>query len=168
MNLYLVRHGEAAPVGGTVHRDADRLLTRRGEQDVAAIAVALAAFNGEATVILSSPLARAMQTARIIASTMKAPPEIRPTENLSPGFRPKALMAELEGLGDVSGIIAVGHQPDLGGLFAYLAAEGSYVGLSLPPGAAACLAIGASRSPQDTMLRWLLTPEMAHRITSTT
>ncbi|MEW6509534.1 MAG: phosphohistidine phosphatase SixA [Bacteroidota bacterium] len=168
MNLYLVRHGEAAPLGGTVQRDADRPLTQRGEKDVATIAGALAAVDGEPALILTSPLARAMQTARIIATVMKVPPEIRATENLSPGFRPKALLAELTGLGAVKGVIAVGHQPDLGGLIAYLVAEGSYVGLSIPPGAAACVVLGDSLAPGDTVLRWLLTADMVRRITTTT
>ena len=71
MNIYLVRHGEAGPSGGTVLRDADRRLTSRGEDDARLIGRVLAQAKSNVTVLLSSPLTRALQTAELIGSARR-------------------------------------------------------------------------------------------------
>jgi len=67
MNLFVVRHGHAAPVGGDILRDGDRPLTERGEEEAAMVAGALASRR-KIAVVLVSPLLRAQQTARILWS----------------------------------------------------------------------------------------------------
>lgn len=164
MNLYIIRHCEAAPVGGRVRLDADRPLTPRGEEDAAMVAGALAALDNNIGVILSSPLVRAVQTSRIIASRIPGAPSVTPTGNLSPGFRPKALLTELAAAPASKGVILVGHQPDLGELIALLIADGSSAEIGFPPGAAAKITFEPARGAHEARMHWLLTPEALRRL----
>jgi len=164
MNLYLVRHGEASPVSGTMRRDADRTLTSRGEEDVSLFGDVLARVDGGITVILTSPLVRAAQTARIIASRLPGQPAVKTTANLSPGFRAQSFLAELAAIDTAAGVVAVGHQPDLGEFLSILLTEDQSAAFELPPGAAVRISYHSSNSVHDATLHWLLTPEILHKI----
>jgi phosphohistidine phosphatase len=166
MNVYLVRHGEAAAVGGHVLRDADRPLTPRGESDIVLMAEALAKLDGRVALILASPLVRAQQTAQILAGKLHGGPPVLTTENLAPGFRPKALLAEIAASGTPAGIVAVGHQPDMGVFLSYLVADASHAAVAFSPGAAAKVAVHFSPGGRDATLHWLLTPEAVHRLSA--
>lgn len=166
MHLYIVRHGEALPVGNGIAGDADRPLSPRGELDIAALGDVIAGEQSAGVLVLSSPLARARQTAEIIAARLDGSPGIRASENLAPGFRPKALLSELTAAG-VEMIVAVGHQPDLTTFLSYVIADQSYAGVAFPPGGAAKITVHPSRADADPTLHWLLTPELVHRILST-
>jgi phosphohistidine phosphatase len=160
MNIYLVRHGEAGPSGGTVLRDADRRLTSRGEDDARLIGRVLARAKSNVTVLLSSPLTRALQTAELIGSAFPGMPAVRPTENLSPGFRSRSLFDELVALGETADVVVVGHQPDLGNFIAYLMDVPAHGAVALPTGAAAKVVVGGGNPPADAHLEWLVTPSL--------
>jgi phosphohistidine phosphatase len=164
MNLYIIRHCEAASVGGAVRHDADRPLTARGEEDALLVAEVLAALDSSIGRILSSPLVRALQTSRIIASRLPGAPPVTPSGNLSPGFRPKALLTDLAAAPAGKGIIIVGHQPDLGELIGHLIADGSPVGWAFPPGAMARLSYDPARSAREATMHWFLTPDTLRRL----
>jgi phosphohistidine phosphatase len=164
LNLYVTRHCEAAPLGGAVQRDADRPLTAGGEDDARLIAGALAALEGSFGLILSSPLERALQTSKIIASLLPGTPPVTTSGNLAPGFRPKTLLAELAQASSVKGVIIVGHQPDLGELITLLVADGSSAGIVFPPGAAAKITFDPAPGGHESGLHWLLTPETVRRL----
>jgi phosphohistidine phosphatase len=144
MNLYLVRHGEAGPSGGSVLRDADRRLTPRGEDDARLIGRVLAQAKSNVTVLLSSPLTRALQTAELIRSAFPGVSAVRPTENLSPGFRSRSLFDELVTLGETANVVVVGH----------------HAAVALPTGAAAKVVVGGGNPPADAHLEWLVTPSL--------
>jgi phosphohistidine phosphatase len=160
MNLYLVRHGEAGPSGGTVLRDADRLLTPRGEEDARLVGRVLANTKSNVTTVLSSPLTRALQTAELIRSAFSGMAAVRPTENLSPGFRSRSLFDELAALGEAANVVAVGHQPDLGNFIAYLMDVPAHGAVALPTGAVAKVVVGGGNPPSEAHLDWLLTPSL--------
>lgn len=165
MNLYLVRHGEALRIGGAVTNDADRPLSPRGESDASIVGEVIAGEQSGSVLVLVSPLARARQTAEIIAGKLGASAAIRASENLAPGFRPKALLNEIAQTGgDV--VVAVGHQPDLTTLLSYVIADESYAGIAFPPGGVAKISTQISRAGNNATLHWLITPELVHRILS--
>ncbi len=64
MKLYLLRHGTASDLASS---DAERELTREGEEEAQIAGSALAELGVKPSHILSSPLARARQTAEIAA-----------------------------------------------------------------------------------------------------
>lgn len=165
VNLYLVRHGEAASLGGKVTRDADRPLTAKGERDIASMGSALSRLDGEVSAILSSPLTRALQSAEILASAVAGHPLVTRTRNLAPGFLPRELLAEIRSMGGAQSVIAVGHQPDLGTLLSYLVADSSLLSVAFPPGAAARISLAHTLGQGGSALHWLLSPESLHCLT---
>lgn len=166
MNLYIIRHCEAAPVGGPVKRDNDRPLTARGEEDARLMGEALAALDGSIGLFLTSPVTRALQTSQIVASQIPGAAAVTPSTNLSPGFRPKALLADLAAAPAGKNIVLVGHQPDLGELIALLIADNAPAAIAFSPGAAAGLSFDPARGAREATLHWLLTPESLRRLKS--
>ena len=164
MNLFVVRHGHAAPVGGDILRDGDRPLTERGEEEAAMVAGALARLDEQIAVVLVSPLLRAQQTARILVERLAGPPDLRVTGNLAPGFRPSAFITDVVSSGHNGGIVAVGHQPDLGFLISYLVAGASQTSIAIPAGAVAKIELRSATGAREGTLQWLLTPETLRRL----
>jgi phosphohistidine phosphatase len=102
MALYLLRHGDAENGDGD---DAARRLTAKGERQAEAAGRALAALDVQFDACLTSPKARAAETARLACAPLGLEPES--TEELRGGpFDGPALAA---GRGDV---LLVGHEPD--------------------------------------------------------
>ncbi|MFA5976209.1 MAG: phosphohistidine phosphatase SixA [Elusimicrobiota bacterium] len=113
LNVYLMRHAEAASIGGEVHRDKDRPLTPHGRLQVEAVAVALQKRAGTVSVIVSSPALRAVQTAHFLAERLSVT-DIQTSLHLAPRGRAPLIDDLLKQPESVRGIILIGHQPDLG------------------------------------------------------
>ena len=104
MLVYLCRHAQAAP------GDPDELrpLTPEGTDDARRLGERLAAKHEPPTVVLSSPLLRARQTAEAMARATGV--ELRIEPRLSPGATAENLR---EAVSDCPTPVAtVGHQPD--------------------------------------------------------
>ena len=104
MLLFLVRHAHAEK------GDPDdlRQLSERGRDEARRVARQLAEHDTPPTLVLTSPLLRARQTAELIAQAADA--ELRVDERVAPGLTPDLLLTTL---GDEQGPVAVvGHQPD--------------------------------------------------------
>lgn len=159
MILYLTRHAEAVKVGGVITRDADRPLTDHGRDDARIMGVALARLDPNISTIITSPLVRAVQTGEIISQSLAGHPAVQTSHAIVPGFRPKRLLEELVALGAAKSLVAVGHQPDLTGLIAYLVADESPAAVAMAPCAVAKLSIPDGDPTGGAQLLWLLTPE---------
>jgi phosphohistidine phosphatase len=164
MILYVIRHGEALPVGGEIATDSARPLSERGEGEIAALGTLLAAEIRGDVAVLCSPLVRACRTAEIIAGMIDGAPAVRTTENLAPGFRVKDILSELAGVKRENAIV-VGHQPDLGNLVSHLTA-GEPVSVAFYPGGAAKITTRIPAAAGEATLHWLLTPDLVHRVQS--
>ena len=87
MELYILRHGIAVERGTPGYRkDADRPLTPEGKEKVHQIAEAILGMELKFDLILSSPYARAEQTAKIVAGELDqevtvGESHLRPNEN---------------------------------------------------------------------------------------
>lgn len=160
MNLLIMRHAEAAPIGGEIMRDADRVLTARGENDAVLVGRSLKTLSLSPDLILTSPLERAKKTGAILSSVWKHRPEVRPTEHLGMGFRQKSLLADLKALQTLQTIIIVGHQPDMSDFIAYCIADSKRAALAMPVASAARLTLTFNSSHLDATLHWLLTPDL--------
>jgi phosphohistidine phosphatase len=100
--IWLLRHGDAED---SATDDAARRLTEKGERQARAAGRALAALEVEVEACLTSPKARAADTARIACQELGI--EVVAEEALRGGdFDPEALAA---GRDDV---LLVGHEPD--------------------------------------------------------
>jgi phosphohistidine phosphatase len=118
VKIYIMRHGPAedhAPSG----RDFDRKLTSSGRARTELVALELGERNEQPKRIVSSPLARTLETAEVViaALRLKLKPEAR--DELAPGGNSLALVRELAAEG-ARRVMLVGHEPDVSGLTASL------------------------------------------------
>ncbi len=113
MRLLIFRHGPAAPREEYRGRpDAERPLTRQGEERTRAAARGLATWVEKVHVIATSPYLRAAQTAEILGDRFGIEPQT--TDALLPGADPALLVEWLRELPHDSVVAVVGHEPDLG------------------------------------------------------
>jgi phosphohistidine phosphatase len=117
--LDLVRHAEAEPVeqGG----DDARTLTAAGRAAMVSLGVHICASGSVPTRIYASPLARADQSARILAAAIGSGLALETLEALRPNADPGQLVEALAALGVVEGhVLLVGHLPLLDHLYQLL------------------------------------------------
>ena len=84
VEVYLVRHAIAADRGDDFPDDSKRPLTSQGISRFKKEAKALDAMGVSIAVVLTSPLARARQTADILAQTLKTGPQVVTSDALTP------------------------------------------------------------------------------------
>lgn len=112
--VILVRHGQ--PQTGEGSNRTDPPLSTDGSSQTRKIAMHLHKQGYKPDLILSSPLARAVQSAEIIAKVDSAP--VRSTEALGGNFDQDALLAQIPQPSEDKTIYMVGHDPTLS-LFAH-------------------------------------------------
>jgi phosphohistidine phosphatase len=117
--LDLVRHAQAEPPGPD--GDASRALTTEGRASMASLAAHICASGSIPTRIFASPLARANQSARILAAAIAPGMSCEPLEALKPDSDPASLVESLA-LNDVvdGHVLLVGHLPQLDDLYQLL------------------------------------------------
>ena len=106
MKLYLVRHTTAAD---SAVNDAQRPLTPVGEEEARVVGMALAGMSIRPSMVFSSPLLRAQQTAGIICRQLSFAGDTTTLRELDNGHSTAALLSALRG----GEIVAVGHMPSL-------------------------------------------------------
>lgn len=164
MQLLLIRHAIAEPradEGGTQPDDTLRELTPKGRKRMKRGVRGLRVIQPELSLLASSPLVRAVQTAQIVASAYKV--SVRTVPELAPGAGPEAVLAWLRSVHAEGTVAVVGHEPDLSGLAEYLIAGRQHSFLSLGKGGA-CLLDLRTLSTGDAQLVWLATPKMLRRL----
>jgi phosphohistidine phosphatase len=152
MRLYLLRHGTASDVAP---RDAERKLTREGEEEAQIAGLALAELGVKPSCVLSSPLVRARQTAELVAQALKLSGEVELVDELANGTSTPALLKALKSHSSAEEILLVGHMPSLSEHLAALIGAKSGRGLPFGKGSVACMELDELR-PGRGQLRWLL------------
>ncbi len=163
MRLWIVRHGIAADPAPPSWSDADRVLTPEGRSEFRGLARHLAARDRKVDLILTSPLARARQTAAILAEEMKLPSrDVEVTDLLRPGFDVERLCRHLSTL-DAETVAIVGHQPDLGLAASQLVGGGRF---AFGKGHIASVRFDDGVRLGQAALSWFVGPEIAPPVTS--
>jgi len=159
MNLILIRHADALPIGANGSTcDEDRPLSDEGWKQAADLGNAFLKRKITFDLIISSPLVRTMQTTLKIQKVLGIPDSlVEARDELAPGGRPKKLARCLNGL-QGSSIALVGHQPDLSLYAGWMIGEKD-VQLQFAKGGAALIQIDGSVAKFGGLLRWLITPE---------
>jgi len=160
MELIIVRHGIAEALGkGNEFSDEKRVLTAEGRNRMRELVKGFAKLGIEVDSIFSSPLARALETAEILAAGAGVnKKDIKTTENLSPGAACEKLFAELKSRPGAESIVLVGHQPDLGILASKIIHGTGYASIQLKKGSIACINVTETVPTLRGDLMWLLTP----------
>ncbi len=121
--LYLMRHGHSPTTQDAgVKSDALRPLSEKGRADAVRVARELLRRGARPALVLHSPLVRATQTAAAAAAALGIPAQtLEALDNTLPA---EEAFAGLEGrAGAAEEVLAVGHQPQVGELTAFLADE---------------------------------------------
>jgi phosphohistidine phosphatase len=163
MRLVLFRHGPAGRSDPDRWPD-DRLrpLSPRGEQRSHAAACGLLRTEREITAVWSSPLERALQTARILCAELPGEAEVVKARLLAPGESSVALIRALATESPAATLVLVGHEPDLGKLAGTLLFGAP---AAIPLGKAGACAIEFEGLPRAGAgrLEWFLPPRLLRR-----
>src|SRR6185503_9767904 len=114
MKCVLFRHGIAAERDEWDGPDGDRPLTERGAKRVAQAAAGLSRLDVQPTHVLSSPLIRAIETAKIAHRSLRVRTAVRIVDALLPDAPPDRLLSLLHDLPAESCVLCVVHEPHLG------------------------------------------------------
>lgn len=129
MDLYLIRHGDAAPAGPDGN-DLARPLTDLGHQQAKALAAALVKHGVTFNAVITSPLIRAAQTTEHLIAALPEPhPPLHVFEEIGFEVRPKKIVSFLNSL-PAKSVAIVGHQPGLSRFAGWLIGDKT-LGLSL-------------------------------------
>jgi phosphohistidine phosphatase len=157
IRLYVLRHGIAVPHGEPGIDDDERPLTPKGKKRVAEVARALAAMDLALDRIVSSPLPRALQTARIVADVLELGDRLETADALRPDRDVNSMREWLLARHEAS-LMIVGHNPSLSELVGLLlAGRTGVVSVELRKGGIAALT--ATGGP-GMRLDWLARPRL--------
>jgi phosphohistidine phosphatase len=160
MELYLFRHGIAedrSPTG----RDADRRLTEEGRAKLRRVLERAHVAGVDPSLILSSPLKRALETAEIAAHELGYGGRIVRTDALTPDSSPTKVWAEIRTHADESAILLAGHEPLFSHTVAWMLGS-TQVMVEFKKAALVRIdfeTIGAE--PRGGVLQWMLTAKLA-------
>ena len=173
MDLFILRHGYAGNRLSDPMKDTKRQLTVSGKKEVVEIAKSLKKLGVKFNVIFSSPLARAFQTAKIIAEEYKLIEQIEQSEDLKPNGSKDSLYNKLSKLNIDSVILIVGHEPYLSSMINDIIssnndADRNYSknnnNIILKKAGLSRIKITSTVPKLKGELRWLLTPRILKKI----
>jgi phosphohistidine phosphatase len=159
MDIYILRHGIAEPHGPD-GSDETRALTEDGRAKVRSVLACARAAKAVPSLILTSPLVRAVQTAEIAAEVLRYKKRIVRTEALSPASSPEAVWREIRNYDKETAVLLAGHEPLLSAAASFLLGSNRAV-VELKKGALARIAVAELTKTPQGVLEWLLTPKLA-------
>jgi phosphohistidine phosphatase len=130
MNIYLLRHGIAVNAEETTGNN-DRPLSAKGSKRMRKGARGLRRLGLDFDAVLTSPLARARQTADIIAEALGLQARISVLNALQPNNSVDDLIASLSEYKNCEHLLLVGHEPLLSETAAFLLTGKKAKGLEL-------------------------------------
>ena len=163
MKLYLLRHAKAEPlVSENFDADADamRVLTPEGTRKMRQIAAGMKAMGLTFDLILSSPYARARQTAEIAAQGLLLTDRVKLTPNLAAVASPADIVAEIcDRYQALSSLLLVGHEPFLGQLASLLLTGHDFLTVDFKKAGLLALSVEQLKRGRCAVLDWFLTPK---------
>ena len=160
MTVYVIRHAAAElahPSG-----DAARRLTPDGVKRMKKVARALSSIGVRPEIIYTSPLARARETAEIVASAL-GETDVVECEHLAPGHAPASVIDFLRHAKCRSAAV-VGHEPQLGELVALMLCGSSRSVVDMKKASVACVEFDGPVGPSKGLLSWHLVPSIVESL----
>ena len=158
MDCLLLRHGIAVERDEWEGPEADRPLTERGATRVGQVAVGLKRLDVQPTHVLSSPLIRAIETAKIVHRSLRVRSAVQIVDALLPDASPDRLLSILHDLPPESCVLCVGHEPQLGVAASVMLAGKSSTAFPFKKAGACLIELSIPAKPGRGILRWWLTP----------
>ncbi|MGZ5550838.1 MAG: phosphohistidine phosphatase SixA [Nitrososphaeraceae archaeon] len=168
-----MRHGCAGNRLSDPMKDTKRQLTVSGKKEVVEIAKSLKKLGVNFNVIISSPLTRAFQTAKIIAEEYNLTEQIEQSEELKPNGSKDSLSNKLSKLSIDSVILIVGHEPYLSSMINDIISNNAdtdrnyntnHNNIILKKAGLSRIKITSTVPKLKGELRWLLTPRILKKI----
>ncbi|MBI4379262.1 MAG: phosphohistidine phosphatase SixA [Nitrospinae bacterium] len=155
MQIYLLQHGQA--LGEEI--DPQRHLSSEGRAQIEKTSIALKRMGVSFDLLLSSPKARARESAEIVGGALSYPlNEIEITDTLNPNSSPEDFIHFLSGFKDRDSILIAGHLPSLHSIALWLLCETCKMNIKFEMGG--ILRIDVERLPtHNGVLRYYLLPE---------
>jgi phosphohistidine phosphatase len=166
LDLYLLRHGDAGKgmavaAGGN---SGDVPLTIVGREEIAIIARSVKDLNLKFSAIVTSPLKRAVQTAKIIAKVLAMEKRISIWNELVPEGNRSKLYNILNQYTTESSVLMIGHEPYLSDMMYDMIFQKNRVNqlgrINLKKAGLAKIRIISLTPNISGELRWLLTPRI--------
>ena len=158
MDCVLLRHGIAVERDEWEGSDADRPLTERGAKRVMQVAAGLARLDVQPTHVLSSPLIRAIETAKIAHRSLQVRSAVQIVDVLLPDAPPGRLLSFLHNLPVESCVLCVGHEPHLGMVASVMLAGKPSTAFPFKKAGACLIELPIPVKPGRGVLRWWLPP----------
>ena len=160
MRLLIVRHGPAGDrdeFAFTGRPDAERPLTRDGRAKMKRASAGLASTVEGVSMVATSTLVRAEQTAELVAAALGVKELVRLPE-LAPERAPEDLLPWLRTHDPDAVVAVVGHDPHLGFLLGWLLTGRHETFVELKKGGAALLEFEDPPAAGGAILHWALAP----------
>jgi len=164
MNCVLLRHGIAVERDEWEGQDADRPLTELGAKRVAQVAAGLTQLDVHPTHVLSSPLVRAIETAKIMHSSLRIRSAVRIVDELLPDASPDGLLSIFRDLPPESCVLCIGHEPQLGIASSVFLSGRARASFPLKKAGACLIELPVPPKSGRGVLRWWLTPNQLRTI----
>ncbi len=162
MDLLVIRHADAAPPEPG-QDDETRSLTAKGKRSMKAVARGLVTLVPEVDVVATSPLRRAVQTAKIVRSAFGNPSR-KELEALAPTGSRDDVLAWLQDRSDPETVAIVGHEPHLGLLTSWLLASPLNHFMEFKKGGACLMTWPDHPTAGTAWLKWALTPGQLEKL----
>lgn len=163
--LYVMRHGPAVERGSAGYaEDAKRPLSPQGRRKVQQNAAGLMRLGFDPDWIVSSPLVRAAQTARLVAESLGGNVPLDFADSLRPGGSPEALVAFLAKHPHRTRVLVVGHEPDLSEMAGRLIGAGRRSRLAFKKGGCCLITFDLFPPKSPGTLAWWLTPRILRKL----
>jgi phosphohistidine phosphatase len=157
MFIVLFRHGPAGRRDASRWPDDEvRPLSPKGEARTRAAARGLRGLVPRGAHVVTSPLVRAEQTARVLEGAIQ-PSRFEVLDALAPGGSYRKVVEWLGTLGSDETVVLVGHEPDLGRLAGVLL-FGAPRALPLKKAGACGIEFVGEPTPGEGVLTWFLPP----------
>jgi phosphohistidine phosphatase len=156
VDVYFLRHGKAEDAGPG-RSDADRRLTKKGREEITAAGSWIAARELRFDLIAASPLARAQETATIIAGCLEQKDRFSTWKVLAPGGVPDAVYRQIGKHSDMHAILLVGHEPLLSSLISSMITGGGNAAIAMSKGSLAKIRDFSRTTSPSGELHWLVT-----------
>lgn len=155
MELYLLRHAHAGDPEAWDGPDDRRPLSDKGEKQAERLGRFLAGIGFTPDAIITSPKARAAQTAALVAAQLGTP--VTEDARLGGELTISGVEAILRDAGDPGRAVLVGHDPDFSELVATLSGAPE---VPMKKGALARIDLPRPLEPGGGILRWLVPPDL--------
>jgi phosphohistidine phosphatase len=159
MEIYLLRHGiaENRSASGS---DADRRLTEEGRAKLRRVLERAHTAGVTPSLILSSPLRRAVETAEIAARELGYEGKIVRAEALEPDSSPQKIWDEIRRHREEAAVLVAGHEPLFSTTVAWMLGSTRAM-VHFRKGALVRLDVEGLGATPAAVLEWMLIPKLA-------